>query len=203
MELDFDIVVVANHHRKALILDHLKDIPHQVSYTPDYEFSKSFKPQYDQWVKSFTGHQGAFRCLHGHQDALKLSKKNRVLVIEDDAIPNRSDWINVIIDILPFMTQYDIISLHGRNIDIRECSRLLHLDKSILYGYTNKKFNYVLGSLCYMIDRRVISRIMDYSYVGLPMDLFIANNFSFALVDPSPFLHDRSQGSLIDIGVTS
>jgi hypothetical protein len=34
--IDFDIVVVANYHRKPLILDHLGGIPHKVSYTPDY-----------------------------------------------------------------------------------------------------------------------------------------------------------------------
>jgi hypothetical protein len=35
--LDCDVVVVANHHRRPLVVDDLRLVPHRLSFTPDYE----------------------------------------------------------------------------------------------------------------------------------------------------------------------
>lgn len=195
-----DIVVVANHHRKALILDYLKDIPHKVSYTPDYELPESWSPEFEQFVRTPWGHLGQHRCLEGHKDAFKLCDKDVILVLEDDAVPNRKDWLDVIIDAFILIKDFEIVSVHGREIDFRLFNRsYFGKETNLCIPKNNKNFLRILGSLAYFINRKSIDRFNKHNYNGFPIDLFIANAFKICVIDPSPLNHDRSQGSLIDI----
>ena len=59
----------------------------------------------------------------------------------------------------------------------------------------------MLGALAYMLKSNTSNKICGSKYVGNPLDLYICNDFSFCFLNPSPFIHDRKEGSLIeDIG---
>lgn len=204
MELDFDIVVVANNHRKALILDYLKDIPHKVFYTPDYKLPLNWKPQpqFDHLVKGHYAHQGHLRCIRGHQGALNLAEKENILVFEDDAVPNRENWLDIVKKTFNFLPNFEIISTHGRNVDWNVFKENNKINNDlVLFKGDSKKYKYILGSLSYIIKKETAKKIQNYNYNGMPMDIFIANCFNFGFINPSPFDHNRSQGSLIDQGV--
>jgi hypothetical protein len=202
IKLDFDIVVVANHHRKALILDYLKDIPHLISYSEDCDLPSGWavKPEYDHLVRHMHGHIGHHRCIEGHKKALQMCKKDTMLVIEDDAIPNRDDWLDIAKHATTLFKHHELVSLHGRNADLGVFKKLAFLPNIFNYVPKDKSsFRYVLGSLAYLIKRKDIDKVYKHNYNGLGMDLFIANNFNFCFIHPSPLDHNRSQGSLIDI----
>jgi hypothetical protein len=203
-ELNFDIAIVANHHRKALIVDYLQDISHFVSYTSDCDLPVEWepKPEYSHLVQHMHGHIGHHRCIEGHKSALKMCNKDIILVIEDDAVPNRHDWLNIVLQSIPLVNKHELVSLHGRsaNYEVFDKSNFL---KDICF-YTPKNttsHRYVLGSLAYLIKKKDVNKVYNHNYNGLGMDLFIANCFDFCMIDPSPFDHNRSQGSLIDIGI--
>lgn len=199
---NYEIVVVANHHRDPIILDYLVDIPHRVSYTPDYELPDGFAPLYTQFVHTDRQHLGHHRCIKGHQDALATSTADNILVFEDDAAPIDRSWVDLIPKIIPILNSgYDIISLHGRSIDFDDFKPTHEIAPGVnIYTPTLRKdFRIVMGTLCYMIHRQSIHKITDIEYIGMPIDVYIASRTAFGVVDPSPFLHDRSHGSLIDV----
>jgi|FLYK01.1.fsa_nt_gi hypothetical protein len=187
--IDFDIVVVANYHRKPLILDHLGGIPHKVSYTPDYPLPSGMRK----------GDLGPYRCFRGHQDALKLSRTKETLVFEDDAVPNRPDWLDVVRKSIPLLAEAEIVSLHSRDYDPVQFRKVLAPDGTAFLA-PNSPGREVrpLGSLAYLIREDAKKRFLEMIFDGYPMDLLIANRFSFRTICHSPFNHDRSQGSLVD-----
>lgn len=200
-ELSFDIAIVANHHRKALIVDHLQDIPHFISYTADCDLPIGWepKPEYSHLVQHMRGHTGAHRCIEGHKSALKMCSKEIVLILEDDAVPNQNNWLDIVAKSIPLLQSHEMISLHGRNADFKVFNKIhFHKDISLYVPKDETSNRYVLGSLAYIIKKKDINKIYNHNYNGLPMDIFIANCFNFCFIDPSPFNHDRSQGSLID-----
>lgn len=193
--MDYEITVVANPHRKPLITSFLTSIPHHVSITPDFDLPQDFQPA-EQYT-SFVGNQtGAYRCFRGHQEALKLTKADWVLVFEDDAVPNREDWFDVAIKSGECLKSLEVCSLHNRQYDVKD----FHVFYSHGFSYYQrvKEKQWAVGSLAYWIRRDAINRFLTKTYVGLPMDLYLIWRTSFALLDPSPFNHDISQGSLID-----
>lgn len=203
--MNFEIVVVANHHRKPLILDYLNNIPHIVSYSEDCNLPDGWtvNPEYSHLVQHMHGHIGHHRCIEGHKSALKKCSKDIVLVLEDDAVPNRKEWLDIAKNSIPLLSKHELVSLHGRSIDFKAFKKFPFCPKyKEIHSYSAKSgFRYVLGSLAYLIKMEYANKIYQHNYDGFGMDLLIANHFNFGLIDPSPFNHDRSQGSLIDIGV--
>lgn len=195
--MDLDVVVVATVHRKALILEYLKEISHKLCYTKDYDLPVGFTPEAIGLVQN---HTGAYRCFRGHQDAIQLCSKENILVLEDDAVPNINKWYEIVLESVHLLDKFEIVSLHGRDI-VRESYEVYEEIKpggNFLY-IPGKKRSPVHGSLAYLINRRSFDRLSERIYDGVPMDFFIANYFSFCLIEKSPFNHDRSQGSLIDV----
>lgn len=195
--MDLDIIIVASHHRKALILEHLKDIPYKISYTPDYILPSNFKPEIKHLVRN---HVGAFRCLRGHQEAIKMCNKDVALILEDDAVPKVSDWYSIVLDSISLLNTFEIVSLHGRNFDksLYKVYKEIRSENNFLYIPEKKGFIFVCGSLSYLIHKKSFDKLLNIQYNGIPMDILLVNSFSFCLIEKSPFNHNRSQGSLID-----
>lgn len=195
--MNFEIVVVASRKRRALILDHLKNIPHKVSYTPDYDLPEDFNPTV---VGRVLNHIGAYRCFKGHQDAIELSEKENVLIFEDDAVPNIPDWLDVIQDSISYLNKFELVSFHGRAFyrllydnyrEIRPGNNFLVLKKK-------EGVPFICGALAYLVNKKSFEQILSWTYNGMPIDLLLYDKLNFCLLEKSPFDHDRSQGSLID-----
>ena len=201
--MDFDIAVVANRHRKPLIVDYLKNIPHEIIYTPDFDLPNDWKckPEYKNLTRFYHQQVGHYRCLMGHKLALQTSDRN-MLILEDDAVPNRRDWFKLIEPAAKLLDRFELVSVHGREVKFgpfKEEPFNVKRNMSLWVPKNNTEPRWVLGSLAYFISRKAVQRFLDYEFVGMGCDLFIANCFHFALVNPSVFNHDRSQGSLIDL----
>jgi len=198
--MNLDIIVVANHHRKALILDHLNGITHRVSYTNDYVLPESFKPEVLGLVQPWC-HLGVLRCFKGHQDAIRMCDKDNVLLFEDDAVPNNPDWINIVADSISLLNTFEMVSFHGRCYDrsLYKEFKEIRPGNNFLYIPNKQGRICVHGALAYMLNRRIFEKVLSWNYVGDPIDTLLVNALNFCLLEKSPFNHDRSEGSLLDV----
>jgi hypothetical protein len=189
------IVVVANPHRPALVLDALDGLEPRVSSTPDYDLP----PDFSTAVSLASYNQvGAYRCFRGHQDALGLAGGDPVLVLEDDAVPNTRDWLRIVESAAAALSDFEVVSFHGRGFDpakFERRGRVEHRDVLVPRFWCGPVR--VFGSLAYVIREHAIRRFMTMAYDGVPVDLLLPNRFKFCLLDPSPFNHDRRYPSLV------
>ena len=191
---NFDIVVVTSAQRKPLITKYLDGLGAIISVTPDYGFDKHFTPEVGGLVQN---HRGAYRCFRGHQDAIAKSTKDFILVFEDDAVPNRKDWLNVVNDSVELLKTFEMVSFHGREITLEVFDQFLHINTNYIKP-KNRGSELVVAALAYLIPRRVVDKLMKYKYNGMPWDLLLYREFNYCLMEVSMFNHDRSEGSLID-----
>lgn len=197
-EATLSIVVVANRHRPAVVLDSLGGTRFQISYTPDYELPADFATNIQLAAYNQVG---AYRCFRGHQDALSLADNEWTLVLEDDATPNVAAWGAVVesaLASLPRPDAIDVLSLHARGFDPdRMTQRAVVGDRRVLVPRFWDGPVRVFGSLAYLIRRSAALRFRAMQYEGIPVDLLLPNRFRFALLHPSPFDHDRRYPSLV------
>lgn len=200
---DLEIVIIGNKRKKVITTDFLQDIPHRIFYTTDYDLPKDFEID-QRYLKYFSTDYnfilGAYRCFRGHQDALNSCEKNNILIFEDDASVKDNNWKNILPISIELLKKFDIVSLHGRQADISKFKKI-EIEKNIFY-YNNDKHgtnnNFVLGSLSYILSKKTAKDIINYQFIGCPMDIYICNYFNFCFLNPSPFLHDRRYGSLVE-----
>ena len=202
MKTDFEIIVVANKHREPLVVPFLQAYKHTISMSADYTLPVGFAPDpaYKEYTEYLQGRQlGHYRAWCGHQDALKLAKTNLVLMLEDDAVPFPG-WHEVVEKCLPYLGTYEVISLHGRGFDLQEFKR----QQEIMPGRSIYKSNVpdaivkiVRGSsLAYLIKgKRAMNRLINKTYSGMPIDLYLATDFRFGLVGHSPFAHGDKESN--------
>jgi hypothetical protein len=189
-----DIIVIATKKRRPLIAPYLKDLNPIISYTPDYELPENFEPA----VKGLThNHLGTYRCFKGHQQAINKATKECALIFEDDAVPNRTDWLHIINENLELLNAFDVVSFHGRDYDKNAFSPFLSPHSSG-FIWARDKQTWIVGALVYLVGRENYERMINFAYDGTPWDLVLYRNFSYCLMQKSPFNHDRSQGSLVD-----
>lgn len=205
------IVVVANKHRPALVLESLDGIAHVVSSTPDYELPSDFATGISLAAYN---HVGAYRCFRGHQDALdhvsgdavraigrdavRVVGRDAVLVLEDDAVPNTPDWLSIVESAAATLADFEVISLHGRGFDPAKFERRAMVERrDVLVPRFSCGPVRVFGSLAYLIREKAMRRFMAMVYDGVPVDLLLPNRFKFCLLNPSPFDHDRRYPSLV------
>jgi hypothetical protein len=199
--MNFDIVVVSNTHRKSLISPYLDklNVKYHTVFTPDYNLEPDFQVK-NEYKKLVANHLGAYRCLRGHQLALQHSTKELTLVFEDDAVPNREDWLKYIQTFIHHFNDenwLECISLHGRMFDRKHFTSTSN-NKEILYPIGTP---FIVAGLAYFINKSGKEKVLNHKYDGLPLDLLLYWKLNYILVDPSPFDHDRSEGSLIDVGI--
>jgi hypothetical protein len=189
------IVVVANPHRPAVVLDALAGAEYKVNVTPDYELPAGFTTAIGLAAYNQVG---AYRCFRGHQDALGLAPGDAVLVLEDDAMPNTPAWLEIADAASALLADVDVVSLHGRGLDpARFEQRAVVAGRDVLEPRFWCGPVRVFGSLAYLIRAGAARRFMAMHYDGLPVDLLLANRFKFCLLHPSPFDHDRRYPSLV------
>ena len=190
---NFDIVVVTSAKRKPLITQYLGGLDAIVSVTPNYELNPHFKPKVGGLVQN---HVGAWRCFRGHQDAITKSTKGAILVFEDDAVPNREDWLKVVSDAVKLLETFEMVSFHGRQF-IPEIFEAVNTD---FIKPKNKGSEWIVAALAYLIPRRVVEKLVQHEYDGTPWDLFLYRRLNYCLMKKSVFNHNRTEGSLIDHG---
>ncbi len=194
--MDFDIVVVASKNRKILISNYLKGIPYQISITPNYSLPKNFKPTNQTLVQN---HLGAYRCFRGHQDALRMSKKEHILILEDDAVPIISDRRDILSNFyagIELLSHFEMVSFHGRQFNPYHFKTVAGNSKFLQPTLFEP---WVVAALAYMVRRDTVQKLMSYEYDGIPWDILLYWSLSFCLQKKSMFNHDRSEGSLIDV----
>ena len=98
----------------------------KISYTPDYPLPKGYKPNPVNFRSQ--NELGAYRCFKGHQDAIKMIEGDHALIIEDDAVPNVDNWLEIAEKADNLLSnneqlnpedsiEPEIVSLHGRRIE--------------------------------------------------------------------------------------
>lgn len=207
------ILIVATAKRKAIVLDALTSVPHKVCWTTDYKLPEGWKPL-PEYASLVHNQVGAYRCWAGHRDALAFFRDHTnadyALILEDDAWPNTPFWTAVVAFAAQWLSDYEVVSLHGRAFSqdafnsqpIVEPSEMLkpitdQFPTNILTPNVQGS-TWVQGSLAYLIRRDAVDRWINDEYNGYPSDIYLCNKFKFALVNPSPFDHNRSAGSLVD-----
>lgn len=159
---------------------------------------------------------GHYRVFRGHQEMMKLfieSGHPVGLFFEDDAVPNTPECFELVNLCWSWMQQPDnpvnVLYTYGRHYDR---SRFIHTasvrDREIvtlrpdLYDPANatKKggIHYVYGTLAYLVKREAATRIANASWRGIPIDVVVPDLNTFALLHPSPWDHDRQQGSILE-----
>lgn len=124
------------------------------------------------------------------------------LVCEDDCVPDdRMPWKEAIEagNKMVLEQGYEMACLHGRGFDYGKFKRIKEYGHDWLIPETEARW--VLGTLCYVIGKKAAKKFMDTDYWvnGCNIDLFLwSNRFNFCMIDPTPFIHDRSQGSLLE-----
>jgi GR25 family glycosyltransferase involved in LPS biosynthesis len=158
----FDIIVVSSHHRPALVSEYLVGIDHKISLTPDYDQPIIQLSESARKLRIPFG-PGPYRCFRGHQDALSKALKDHILIFEDDAVPNRSDWLDVCEAAVPLLSKFDVVSLHGRNqkgIERQIIQNGFSYNVLAPVWFKGQNIIWAQGSLAYLVNRQTAARIM-------------------------------------------
>jgi GR25 family glycosyltransferase involved in LPS biosynthesis len=197
------IIVLACNARSPLVTPHLKNQPHKVfingehTYTGPKPFS-FLNNAYDP---------GAFSCYQGHMSIWRTITQP-TLILEDDAVPiynSTPSWYEIATNSIPLLDDYDIVSLHSRfnpdDIDRNPKTMCRKLGFTHLKPRNTGRFTGIiaLGSLAYLISPQTVKKYIPMlEWDGMPIDLHISNRFSFCTLLNTCFLHNRSQGSIIE-----
>lgn len=197
MVMDLDIIVIANTHRKALIVDYLKSIPHKLVLTPDINLPQDWKPE----VAGMACNQvGAYRCWTGHQMGCNMVTSDFALILEDDAVPNTNNWLDICSKSVAALQEYDTVSLHLREMILDEgnYNQVSFNSLNFLTPNKNRGDMWGCGSLAYLVTRQMAQTLTSIPYNGYPMDMFLLNRTKTCIIINSPFDHDRQFGSLVE-----
>lgn len=202
---DIDVVVLGTKHRHIITSDYLKNVPHSIHYSNDYDLPDGLRAD-DRYshlsaVKCLLGH---YRCFRGHQEAIASTNKPYILVFEDDAVPNTENWHDIVNQSVSLLDHgYEITSLHGRGYTPKKLSddfvSLKHDDLTFYGRKDSSKLVIVKGAcLAYLLKRETVNKVLSFQFLGCPMDVHLANDYSFCFLYHSPFNHDRRLGSLVE-----
>lgn len=129
------------------------------------------------------------------------------LFFEDDAVPNTVDYKKIVNECVANMGDLAVFNTYGRLFDLRRFRVLKRIGNRRVYvlkdGVAKTEeggYHCVLGSLAYLMTRDAANHFSKLPWSGWPIDQEIPDSFigSFAFLDPSPWDHDRSQGSLVE-----
>jgi hypothetical protein len=185
-EAEMKILVVACAHREPLIVPHLVGRDYYLHLTPDYVLPEGWAPSrpYRKLVHNQTNHM---RCCYGHRDVMQRIQ-DYALILEDDAVPNCPDWYEVCEEAAKLLDTFNIVSLHSRELlsEVWEHRPWWGGREAWVRGG-----GWCVGSLAYLISRRVAANWIERRYEGLPMDLGLCElaGGKFVAIVPSPFDH--------------
>lgn len=209
VKLDVHPYVVGCNRRPGLILPFLADQSHTLHIGVDYDLpaeAAKMRSDYDKGSPLL----GNYRVFRSHQDACKrfLETKAKVaLIFEDDAVPNTTDWVSVVNDAVESMQPgIDILSLYGRNFSHHRFEPEYQIgNRSVLalrFDVPQSEDDHggrhhVHGSLAYLITRKGAKKVVELPWEGIPCDVVFWDRTEFQFLHPSPFNHNRDQGSLL------
>lgn len=202
LEFDnLDIVVVTNNGRQPTITQYLSGIKHIVYNNPNHNFPNNIKLNMDLTRLAWSP-ISAYRCYMGHIGAIKRSTKPYVLVFEDDAKPNRGDWLDIVISSIELMKSAEVISFHGREWSGDLASLYIKHDNLKFVKpapMANDKYNrtWCLSAQSYLINDTTRNRLINWDYDGLPMDFILPSRFNFYVMEKTCFDHDKTKKSLM------
>ena len=200
---EFDIVVVASKHRPPIITEYLDGLDAVIHWTTDYNLPPGWKPSEFWRPLDIGNYTGTLRNYNGCRDALAKSRRDITLMFEDDARPNRPDWLEVCRKAAGMLDCCDAVCLHGRNpYEPQIEATALGLDYYSLpkrrYERLGeaREYRWSLGSLAYIGWTRKLREAFAPEYSGCGVDILLPNVLHVLLLQPSPFDHDRRHGSL-------
>lgn len=201
---DTEIFILKNKRKTCLTENFLNDYKYNSYLNPDWDMPKRFKPKGVanklNMVKKYQ--LGQFRCFRGHQEIWKMAKEKHILIFEDDANPNCHNWKEIVHDSIDLLDKYDIVSLHARtpSIGLKIKTKVKHKNNEyITLDSSDYGLKWALGSLCYLINTKVVKDKTKLEYTGIPIDLYLYNNFNSLILCKSCFDHDRKHGTLIGV----
>lgn len=205
------IYVLTSTRRPSLTVESLGEIPHVAYVSPDNAPADvALSPMYSGLRA--VGHYNAFR---GHQALMKRFLVEHPdapvgLFFEDDASPNVSEWKEIVLAAVSQMqitSDLEVFFLYGRQFERErfDCRasvagrEVLTLKPGLGSESEYGGRHHVYGSLAYLVTRAAAQRFSEMDWEGIPVDIILPDRFNFAFLDPSPFDHDRTQGSLIEV----
>ena len=125
-----------------------------------------------------------------------------LLVLEDDAVPINPAWHDICCRAEKLLENFEYVSIHSRFCDRAELLNHCWYEKKCMEGieyYVPKvKGLWVVATLAYLITPEAGEKILSWRYNGIPLDVQVYGKLNYCIIDPSPFQHDRSQGTLIE-----
>jgi GR25 family glycosyltransferase involved in LPS biosynthesis len=199
MKNNFDYIILTNPHRESLALPHFKDKNPKIFLSEDWEYT----PPNNNFPHG--NEVGAYRCFKSHSMGLQMMEKDIAFVMEDDCIPDyNQDWEGALESGYKLLNETDLevacfyLNPHGQHPKN-------HSSQRIVNGFTWHEpmtKMWFVGAVCYMIKKSSAHKIilMDHFKHRIPVDVLLwqTHIFKYAAIDPSPFIHDRSQGSILE-----
>ena len=212
--LKMPVFVVGCDRRDPLVLPFLYDQTHTLHQGADIFPGEgiTLEPQYENAL-NLVAHYRVFRI---HQAICRRfletkSESKFALILEDDAVPNLPDWPSLVNRAMLHLNGTGVLSLHGRQFrrdNFKETGKvgqfsILRLNESERENPRGKHrmggYHHVYGAtLAYLISQVGARIFSELPWTGRPVDVVLADDLDFLLLDPSPFNHDRRQGSLVD-----
>jgi len=189
-----DIIVVATHKRKSLVISHLSGLDYKISYSKDHNLPDGFKSEVIGLVMP-TCHLGHIRCFKGHQEALSKVEDDYALILEDDAIPNVGTWVQKIYDAITLLQRFDIVSFHGRSYQ-KELFKPVIENPEYLEPINPPIW--IVAALAYLVKKETAEKLLLHQYNGKPWDILLYQHYSYCVLENSIFDHNRSEGSLLE-----
>lgn len=196
---NFDYIILTNPHRESLAVSHFKHKNPKIFISEDWEYI----PPNDNFVHG--NEVGAYRCFKSHSLGLQMMEKDVAFIMEDDCIPDyNQDWEEALQSGYKLITESDFDALcfylnpHGHHPKYNSAKREINgfqWHEPITKGW-------FVGAVCYMIKKSSAHKIisMDHFQHRIPVDILLwqTDYIKYAAIDPSPFIHDRSQGSILE-----
>lgn len=197
---DIEIVILGTKKRPILTKECI-DVPSTVYYNEDWPAIPFKIPDCAAHISSLPSEPRPYRCFKGHQEALRVAEKDYILLLEDDAVPNRDSWKQIVIDSCELLKKYDYVSLHARDI-LGINKRFYHKGREYctlkpISNFQVKNMCWACAALAYLVKKSTVPSIADVKYNGIPFDIWLYNQNACILLD-SPFDHDRQHGSIIE-----
>lgn len=214
-KLSVPAYVLTNPKRLPLVKPWVKGDGVTYFVNPDWEAPPglALKPEYGSGCPPLTH----YRCFKGHQAMMEkflATGKPVGLFLEDDAVPNSIDYLEIMNLCAEQFTEYPglkVFFTYGRDYDrrrfedagfkIKGRSVLCVSEETIMAGRLPRGgIVHCFGTLAYLMSREAALEFAHKPFFNEPIDVSIADTFckGFALLEPSPWNHNRCQGSLIE-----
>jgi hypothetical protein len=199
MKNNFDYIILTNPHREPLAVSHFEKKNPKIFLSQDWEYTP---PNNNFSHGNEVGHYRAFRS---HCEGLMMMEKDVAFMIEDDCIPDYSvDWENALQSAYSMVTDYgyDVACLYLNPDGGHPRTNGTKITVLDVDWYKPNNIGWFVGLTCYMINKTGAEKFlqgMNFKH-RLPDDLYFWQTgiFNYVVSDKLFFIHDRSQGSLIE-----